>query len=116
MDYSDFVKNYNERKLIVHVDHSQVFEVMRTHYMPRGVKISHTIWCWITFLSVPLGLFCMFYYAWWVGLLMLFFLTPALWQGGVKKTACQNVIMEALDNQEFYGKAVDRGLLIIRKK
>jgi hypothetical protein len=57
----------------------------------------------------------MYFYKWWVGLLMLFFLTPGL-SSSTKKSAMQFMIDHALENPEFYAFAIEKGVIRIQEK
>jgi len=115
MTHDEFVRNYNDRKIIINVNRKLALKVMETSLVPSKYRIMHIVWSWIWILSVPIGIVCMFIFKWWIGLLIILFLTPAI-SSGTKKTAFQNIIMLALDIPEFYNLAVNKGLLIIEEK
>jgi hypothetical protein len=52
----------------------------------------------------------MYFIAWWVGLLVLIFVTPAI-SRATKQTAMQFMIDRAAEDSEFYDYAVSEGVL-----
>lgn len=115
MEHSEFVDSWNQGKLMVDVHRTKALRIANSKILPKRYWLAHLFWSWIWILTIPASIVVMFAYKWWVGLLILIFVTPAI-SSATKKSAMQFMIDYALENPDFYKLAVAEGLLIIRKK
>ncbi len=84
---------------------------MQSTDIPKRYRLAHLFWTWIAFLLIPVGIALIFLITWWVGVIALV-LVPLLFSSA-RKSACEFVIEHALDNEDFYNKAVKSGTLTI---
>lgn len=115
MEHAEFVKSWNEGNLMVDVNRTKALQIANLNILPKRYQLAHIFWSWIWILTIPVSIIVMFLYKWWVGLLILVFVTPAI-SSATKKAAMQFMIDYAIENPDFYQRAVSEGLLIIRPK
>lgn len=115
MEHAEFVKSWNEGKLMVDVHRTKALQIANLNILPKRYQLAYIFWSWIWILTIPVSIIVMFLYKWWVGLLILVFVTPAI-SSATKKSAMQFIIDYAVENPDFYQQAVSEGLLIIRTK
>ncbi len=115
MEHSEFVRAWSAGELLVDVDRSKALAVAGSNLLRKRYRLAHLFWSWVWLLTVPAAIAVMFLYKWWVGLLVLFFVTPALFRA-TKRSAMQFMIDHALENPDFYRFAVDEGVLRVRSK
>jgi len=115
MEHSEFVQYWNDGKLEIEVDRSKALQVADSNILPKGYQVAFIFWSWVWILSIPAALALMYFYAWWAGLLLLVFLTPAL-SSSTKKSVMQFIIYHSLDNPEFYRFVVTEGVIRVRQK
>ena len=114
MEHKEFVKKYKEKKIDVLVNKSLSLKSISAGYLPKQYFWAHTLWSWIWFLSIPIGIILLFIDTV-VGILVLFFVS---FLGGmaVKKAASQFVLERALEDETFYQFAIESELIIIKNK
>jgi hypothetical protein len=83
--------------------------------LPKQYQFAHIFWLWIWILSIPVAILIMIFFKWWVGLLVLIFVTPIL-SKSTKTSAMQFMIDHSVDSSEFYEFAVKEGVIRIREK
>ena len=81
--------------------------------LPARYRNAHLFWSWVWMLSIPGFLALSIAGAWWVGVPLLLFATPAI-AASVKRSAVEFVLEHARENAEFYGSLVARGVLLVR--
>jgi hypothetical protein len=115
MEHAEFVRAWNAREVLVDVDRSKALSAAGSKLLPKRYQLAHLFWSWVWLLTVPAAIAIMFLYKWWVGLLVLLFVTPTL-SRATKGSAMQFMIDHALENAEFYRFAVDQGVIRVRPK
>ena len=115
MEHSEFVQSWNTGKLEIDVDRSMALQVANSEMLPKRYQGAHMFWTWVWILSMPGAFAVMYFYIWWVGLLLLFFLTPAL-SRSIKNSAMQFMIDHAMENPEFFQFAISKGLIRVKQK
>jgi hypothetical protein len=115
MEYAEFINSWNEGKLEIDVDRSKALQIANSKILPKRYQMAHIFWSWVWILSIPTAFAVMYFYTWWVGLLLLVLLTPAL-LSSTKKSAMQFMIDHSIENPEFYQFAVSEGVIRVRKK
>lgn len=115
MEHSDFVVAWNQRKLEIDVDRLKAFKTANSKMLPKRFQAAHIFWSSVWILAIPTAIAVMFLYKWWVGLLILIFVTPLI-SKSTKKSAMQFMIDYALESPEFYQFALAEGVIRIRQK
>lgn len=115
MEHSEFVVAWKQGKLDVDVDRSKALQITNSKMLPKRYQAAHIFWSWVWILSIPAAIVVMFLYKWWVGLLILIFVTPLI-SKSTKKSAMQFMIDYALESPEFYQFALAEGVIRIRQK
>jgi hypothetical protein len=115
MDHVDFIRLWKEGKLLVDVDRTKALQVVGSKIMPMRYQLAHAFWSWVWLLTIPIWFSVMYFYAWWAGLLGLFFITPLI-SRATKTAAMQFIIERAVDSKEFFDFAVSTKTIEIRHK
>lgn len=115
MEYAEFIKSWNEGKLEIDVDRSRALQIAKSKMLPKRYQAAHMFWSWVWILSIPAAFAVMYFYAWWAGLLLIVFLTPAL-SSSTKKSAMQFMIDHSVEDPEFYQFAMSEGVIRVRQK
>lgn len=115
MEHKTFKGEWQAGRLSVDVDRSLALQVANSDILPRRYQFAHIFWSWAWILSIPAALAVMYFVKWWVGMLMLFSLTPLL-SKSTKTSSMQFMIDHALESPDFYEWAVENKLLIISPK
>ena len=79
MEHFEFVQSWNQGILEIDVDRSKALQIADSKILPKRYQAAHIFWAWIWILSIPAAFAVMYFYKWWVGLLLLVILTPALY-------------------------------------
>lgn len=115
MGHAEFVQLWNAGKLEVDVHRSKALQIAGSRILPRHYRVAYLLFSWVWILSIPVAFVVMFLYKWWLGLLILVFITPAI-SSSTKNSATRFMIDHALESSEFYRFAVEQGVIIIRRK
>jgi hypothetical protein len=116
MTHSEFVEAYKAGQVAVRVNRNLAVKVMNSPsiHMPKRFKVAHDFWTWIFLLSIPVAIAVGILVTWWVGLIIFIICLPL--SRAIQNSATKFVLEHALENSEFFEKAVDMGLLIIEEK
>lgn len=115
MEHSEFVKAWKASRLEIDVNRSKALQIASSKMLPMRYRAAHIFWSWVWILSIPAAIAVMFFYKWWVGLLILIFLTPLI-SKSTKKSAMQFMIDYSFENPEFFQVALAEGVIRIRQK
>jgi len=65
-------------------------------------------------LSIPAAIALMVFAKWWIGLLVLLFVTPAIFRA-TKKSAAKFVLEHAEESEEFFNLLVEQSMLVFKQ-
>ncbi|MEI7511489.1 MAG: hypothetical protein WCJ84_05005 [Candidatus Peregrinibacteria bacterium] len=111
MKHEEFIKLRKEGKISAGVDNSTALKLV--DHLPKKYQASHLFWSWVWMLSIPGFVLVSIFYKWWVGLLLLFFVTPMI-SSAIKKSAAQFVLEHAEENKKFFQFLVENDILIFK--
>lgn len=112
MDYREYKRLKSKGLISSGIPPSVAFRLIRS--LPTRYKYTHIFFTWAWMLSIPAAIVLMIHTEWWVGLLVLFFITPAIFSGN-KQSAIDSVLEYAEDNKEYYDFLVSKGLLVFKR-
>jgi len=113
MTYEEYKLSIQNGEIRVGIDRSDALNVIG--YLPMRYQVAHIFWSWVWILSIP-GFICVsIFYKWWIGLILLFVVTPLI-SGATKDSAAQFVLEYAKESQEFYYMLLNKKVLIFRHK
>lgn len=115
MEHADFLREWYAGRLSVEVDGTKALAIGRSKILPKRYQVANIFWSWVWMLSIPVGIFIAIFYKWWVGLLVLFFVTPIVFKA-TKTSAMQFIIDHSLENQEFFQYTQKEGIVNLRAK
>jgi hypothetical protein len=109
MTHEEFVQRRLDGTISAGISNSNALRLIE--YLPKRYQVAHTFWSWVWMLSIP-GFICVsIFYKWWVGVLLLIFVTPLI-ASSTKKSAAQFVLEHAQDNKDFFNQLVKNNLLV----
>ena len=111
MTYQEFITMRKAGKIKAGIDQSTALKL--TDYLPKQYQAAHLFWSWVWMLSIPAFIAVAVFVKWWIGLLLLFIVTPLI-KSGIKQSASQFVLQHAEDNEEFFNMLVSNNLLVFR--
>ncbi len=111
MTFEQFKENINNKSMKAGIDDSASLRLI--DYLPRMYRAAHYFWSWIWILSIPVFIYVAIFYKWWVGILLLIFITPMI-SSATKKSASQFVLEYAQINQQFYEMLIKNNLLVFK--
>lgn len=106
--YHDFLRLREQNKVYMSIGMSHALTLIK--YLPRNDQVVLTVWSFLLVSSVPGFLAVSIFVKWWVGLLLLFFVTPAIFKS-IKQTAAQFVLYHAESNEDFFQVLADEGIV-----
>lgn len=112
MTYTEYKEKRARGLLKAGIDNSVALRLM--DYLPKRYQYAHIFWSWVWMLSIPAAILLMIFVKWWVGLLVLVFVTPTIFSAA-KKSAAQFVLEHADENEEFFNRLVEKNLLIFKE-
>ena len=83
-------------------------------YLPNRYQYAVAFWNIVGFISIIAGIAVTFIYRWWVGLAMLFLVTPIIFKAN-KRSAVQHVLSHAEEDEEFFNLLVQNDWLVFRR-
>jgi len=111
MTYEEYKRKRKETKLCAGIDQSTALRLI--HYLPKKYQIPHAFFSWVWMLSIPAAILLSIFVKWWIGLVVIFFITPAIY-GGTKKSAAQSVLEYAEEDEDFFNQLVEQNLLVFK--
>jgi hypothetical protein len=114
MTHQEFVRAYRSGQVLTHVDRSLALRLMDSPLVAKRYRVAHLVWSWVWFLSFPIAIALMILVAFWLGLIMLVvgFMLPS----AIKRSACQFVLEQALEDEAFFKRAVETDVLSISER
>ena len=111
MTFEEYLDLRKMGKIRAGIDNSTALSLIDC--LPKRYQFAHYFWSWAWFLSIP-GFICVaIFFKWWVGLLLLFFVTPII-SKATKKSAAEFVLEYAEQNKEFFEALIKKNILIFR--
>jgi hypothetical protein len=115
MDHATFVEEYRSGTLSIHVDRSGALRIMQGNMLPKRYRAAHHFWTWIWMLSFPGFIAVAVFYKWWVGLILLIFVTPTI-SRSITQSACEFVLEHALEDEGFFRLVSQNELISIERR
>jgi hypothetical protein len=112
MTYQEFTALRKAKQIKAGVDQSTALKLI--DYLPKQYQAAHTFWSWVWMLSMPAFIAIAIFVKWWIGLLLLFIVTPLI-KSGIKQSAAQFVLEHAEENEEFFNMLIANNILTFRK-
>lgn len=112
MTHQEFVAMRKAGTIKAGIDQSTALKL--TDYLPKQYQAAHIFWSWVWVLSIPGFIAVAIFVKWWIGLLLLFIVTPMI-KNGVKQSAAQFALQHAQDNEEFFDMLVSNNVLVFRE-
>ena len=112
MTHQEFLRLRAAGKISAGIDNSSALRLVKS--LPKRYQAAHTFWSWVWMLSIPGFIAVSVFYKWWVGVLLLFVVTPVI-STSVKKSAAEFVLEHATDNKDFFDLLVSNNLLVFRE-
>jgi hypothetical protein len=112
MTYEEFIQRRQTGSISIGIDNT--IAVTLVGGLPMRYQVAHYFWSWVWLLSIP-GFICVsIFVKWWIGLLLLFLVTPMI-SKATKKSAAQFVLEHAQEDKEFFEMLVESNLLTFRE-
>lgn len=109
MTHEDFLSRRRRGTIAAGIDNSIAMRLIDR--LPTRYQAAHHFWSWVWMLSIPGFIAVAILVKWWVGVLLLVFVTPMIFSS-VKRSAAQFV---AAEDREFYDLLVSNNLLVFRE-
>ena len=111
MTHKQYIQARKENGVCAGIDASNALRLI--DYLPKRYQYAHNFWSWCWMLSIPAAILLGIFVKWWIGLIIIFFVTPAIY-GATKKSAAQFVLEYAEENEDFFNKLTENNLLIFK--
>jgi hypothetical protein len=116
MEHQEFISNWRAKQVEVEVDRARALEIANAKtILPARYQQEYLWWTAAWLLTIPAALIAAVFVKWWVGLLVLLFLTPALFKQTNQRVK-RYMIDYALENRDFYSYLIDNGVIQVRQK
>lgn len=112
MTHEEFLRLRKAGKIAAGIDNSAAIRLIDR--LPRRYQAAHHFWSWVWMLSIPGFIAVAILVKWWLGLLLLVFVTPLI-SSSVKRSAAQFVLEHATNDAEFFDLLVSNDLLVFRE-
>ena len=111
MTYTEYKRLRSDGKILAGVSNSDALRLVE--YLPKRYQYAHLLWSWVWMLSIPGFISVSILYRWWIGLLLLFIVTPMIFRA-TRKSAAQFVLEHAENDAQFFGFLVEQDLLTFK--
>lgn len=113
MTHTEFMAERQTGEVELSIDNSTAIRLIE--HLPGRYRSAHSFWTWVWILSIP-GFICVsIFVKWWIGLLLLFFITPLI-SSSIKMSAAQFVVKHALENETFFNLLATENMLVFKRK
>lgn len=112
LSHNEFTSAYTSGRIKVLVNQELALKIVWTPLLPLANRIAAIFWGSVALLIIPFSFYLMFATTWWIGLLVLFFVRPAICSACLA-TAQQWVLEFSLKNPKFYEIAAETGAIVI---
>lgn len=110
LSHQEFVSLWQEGMLNIDVHRSKALMLAGSRILPMRYRFAHIFWSWVWILTIPAALLVMYFYKLWLGLLLLFTITPII-SSAVKTSAMEFMIDHSIEDHDFYEYAIHNGIL-----
>jgi hypothetical protein len=111
MTYTEYKRLRSEGRILAGVSNSDALRLVE--YLPKRYRYAHFFWSWVWMLSLPVFISVSIFYRWWIGLLLLFIVTPMIFRA-TRKSASQFVLEHAENDAQFFSFLVEKNLMIFK--
>jgi hypothetical protein len=111
--HHEFAESYPSGRLIVDVDRQKVFSMANADLLRTRDLVAYRIGSWLWLLSIPAAFVTGSIYHWWVGVLLLVVVTPALFRG-TKTRMMRGVIYRAVEDPTVFDFCVKHDVFRFR--
>lgn len=112
MTYTEYKALRSEGRVLAGIDNSTALRLIDR--LPKGYQYAHLFWSWVWMLSIPAFICVWIFYKWWVGVILLFTVTPIV-KRATEKSAAEFVLQHAENNEQFFNLLVERNFLIFKR-
>jgi len=112
MTHDEFLRLRKAGKIAAGINNSAAIRLIDR--LPWRYQAAHNFWSWVWILSIPCFIAVAILVKWWIGLLLLVFVTPLI-SSSVKTSASQFVLEHATYDAEFFDFLVANDLLMFRE-
>jgi len=110
MEYQVYKSLRESGQVKAGIDRSSALKLV--DYLPKRYQYAQFFWSWIWLLSIPAGIYIIFFVKWWIGLLVIIISRSI--RSATKESGAQFVLSYAEENEEFFNKLVKNDILIFR--
>ncbi|QPJ66373.1 MAG: hypothetical protein G3M78_13600 [Candidatus Nitrohelix vancouverensis] len=100
MKHEKFVEKLRNGDIHIVIDRAVAFKIVETGRLGAAYQKTQTVYTWIWFLGLPLGIALALLYKWWLGLIVIF-ISLGLPQG-IKRSASRGVRDKLIEDPEFF--------------
>lgn len=111
MTYAEYMKMRLNGEISAGISNSEAIRLIM--HLPTRFRYAHLLWTWIWTLSIPGSICVSIFYRWWVGLLLLFIVTPMIYRA-IGTSAAQFILEHAEKDEQFFSFLVDKNLLVFK--
>lgn len=112
MKYSEYIDLRSKNKIVAGIGKSQAEKLM--YSLPTKYKYPQAFWSFICLASIPIFICVSIFLSWWLGLLLLFFVTPLIFKA-TSQSAVDFVLEHAEENEQFFNFLVENKLLVFKE-
>jgi len=112
MKYKEYKALRAQGRIRAGIDSSVALSVGK--YLPARYSYAVAFWNIVALLTVPGAIIAGIFLRWWVGLIILFFVTPTIFAAN-RKSAIGFVLQYAEENEDFFNALVENDLLVFRE-
>lgn len=112
MTHEEFLRLRKAGKVVAGIENSTAMRL--SDRLPGRYQAANHFWSWVWILSIPGFIAVAIFVKWWVGLLLLVFVTPLI-SSSVKRSAAQFVLEHATEDGEFFDFLVANDLLVFQE-
>jgi hypothetical protein len=116
VEHDEFISCRRAGRVDVEIDRSKALEIANAKTtLPARYQREYMWWTVAWLSTLPAAAVAAFFVKWWIGLLVLLFLTPALFRTANRRVM-QFIIDYAVENAAFYAYAVENNVIRVRTK
>jgi hypothetical protein len=113
MTHKEFVEVYKSGTVRVEINESDALKLMNTSLVDRPYQYATIFWSWIWILCIPIGVVLIIWVNMWLGIAVV--VIGLLLPRAIKKSSSENVLEQALRNEEFYNALVEAEIMKVER-